>query len=193
MTFLWIQKQLSDGFKFVNRINYRGLMQHQRKKVQWRSVMSADIALWPQARHGLVLEMSIKDLLSFTGLRARSSQSRAAPQGRRSWETQGTTPQTWAGLWWQEPHPGEMECEMQLYPVSSSRRAAWDKLSWGRFGGTSREGSACPASARAAGGWAGLRDTSNTIQAWTPEHNLKQSSRTRPESVDTGARWGSSG
>lgn len=36
--------------------------------------MSADIALWPQARHGLVLEMSIKDSLSSTGLSAREQQ-----------------------------------------------------------------------------------------------------------------------
>lgn len=49
-------------------------MQHKRKTAQWRFVMSADIALWPQARHGIVLEMSIKDSLPSTGLRAREQQ-----------------------------------------------------------------------------------------------------------------------
>lgn len=136
MTFLWIQKQLSNGRKFVNLINYWGSMQHKRKMVQWRLLMSADIAPWPQARHRLVLETSINGPLTSTGLSAREQQKQGCSTRENEPGAEGDTVQALtaralshsirAGPGWWQVHPqGVMVGQVQVYSASSSRRPVW--------------------------------------------------------------------
>lgn len=59
--------------------------------------MSADIAAWPQARHGLVLEMSINGPLTSTGLNAREQQKQGRSTRENEPGTRGDTEQAPTG------------------------------------------------------------------------------------------------
>lgn len=134
--------------------------------------MSADIALWPRARHGLVLEMSIKDSLTSMGLSAREQQEQGCSLREKEPGDTGHQPTDLVrAMVIRAPSRCDGGSDPALFSElqqETSLRQATIKEDLGVHPGRA-------VSARTAEGWAGLRDTCNIVQAWTPEHKLKQS------------------